>query len=78
MSGPLLQGKVAVISGSTRGIGRAMADKFADEGAQVVVNGRSDEDARAASAEIAGSIGIGAKFLLMINLGQVMLDIGEP
>ena len=28
MSGLLLEGKVAVISGSTRGIGRAMAETF--------------------------------------------------
>ena len=38
-----LEGKVALISGSTRGIGRTMAEMFAAEGAQVVVSGRSDE-----------------------------------
>jgi NAD(P)-dependent dehydrogenase (short-subunit alcohol dehydrogenase family) len=37
-----LQGKVALISGSTRGIGRAIAEMFAAEGASVVVTGRSD------------------------------------
>ncbi len=59
MSGPLLDGKVAVITGSTRGIGRAMAETFAREGARVVVNGRQDDDAQAASAAIPGSIGVG-------------------
>src|SRR3546814_4771314 len=33
-----LQGKVALISGSGRGIGRALALKLASEGAHVVVN----------------------------------------
>ncbi|NLG48957.1 MAG: glucose 1-dehydrogenase [Chloroflexi bacterium] len=38
-----LANKVAVITGSTSGIGRATAELFAKEGAQVVVNGRRRE-----------------------------------
>ena len=39
----LLQGKVAVITGSTAGIGRMGAIVFAQEGAKVIVSGRSHQ-----------------------------------
>ncbi len=38
-----LEGRVAAITGGTRGIGRAIAEAFVSEGARVVVNGRSEE-----------------------------------
>jgi NAD(P)-dependent dehydrogenase (short-subunit alcohol dehydrogenase family) len=43
-----LQGKSALVSGSTAGIGRAIAERLAREGARVVVNGRSQERVSAA------------------------------
>src|SRR3954463_12791275 len=47
-----LQGKVAVITGSGRGIGRAIALKLASEGARVVVNDLDAAPGDAVAAEI--------------------------
>jgi len=37
-----LQGKQAVVTGSTAGIGLAIASTLAEEGARVIINGRTD------------------------------------
>ncbi len=47
-----LRGKTAVISGSTAGIGFAIAATLAAEGAKVVVNGRTEERVKTALAKI--------------------------
>ena len=48
---PDLDGKAALITGGTTGLGRAMAERFLDEGASVVVTGR--DEALGADAETA-------------------------
>ncbi|WP_461070612.1 SDR family NAD(P)-dependent oxidoreductase [Streptomyces pseudoechinosporeus] len=48
----LLNGKIALVTGSTSGIGRAIADVLADRGVHVIVSGRSTERGAQAVAEI--------------------------
>jgi NAD(P)-dependent dehydrogenase (short-subunit alcohol dehydrogenase family) len=47
-----LKDKVAVITGSTRGIGEASAKLFAREGARMVISGRNADDGRRVVADI--------------------------
>jgi gluconate 5-dehydrogenase len=48
-----LEGQVALVSGSSRGIGHALALALADAGAKVVLNGRDAERLRAAASAMA-------------------------
>ncbi|MFN5598832.1 MAG: 3-oxoacyl-[acyl-carrier-protein] reductase [Gemmatimonas sp.] len=52
-----LSGRVALVTGSTRGIGRAIATRLARAGARVAVTGRDQAKASAAAAEIAAETG---------------------
>jgi NAD(P)-dependent dehydrogenase (short-subunit alcohol dehydrogenase family) len=52
----LLEGKTAVITGGSTGIGLATAKRFAEEGAYVFINGRSQAELDAAVREIGGNV----------------------
>jgi len=47
-----LEGKVAVVTGGSSGIGLATAKRFADEGAHVVITGRREKELKKAAASI--------------------------
>lgn len=65
-----LTGKVALVTGSSRGLGRAIAWKLAEAGADIIVN---FSDLRAAADETAGRIaGLGRK------VAEVQADLTEP
>jgi NAD(P)-dependent dehydrogenase (short-subunit alcohol dehydrogenase family) len=58
----LLQNQVALITGSGRGIGRAMAQLFAKEGAAVFLTARTEQELSATAAEISQAGGSAAFF----------------
>ncbi len=76
------QGKVVLVTGGTRGIGRACALVFAKEGAMVAVCGRSAETSEAAARELAqesgGSVtGFGCNIADSTSVDAMFKTIGE-
>lgn len=55
-----LKGKAALITGGYRGIGRLMAETYAEVGASVVLVARSEESCRAAAEDISKRFGVKA------------------
>src|SRR3984957_12578155 len=52
----MLQGKTAVITGGSAGVGLATAKRFAAAGAYVFINGRTQAELDAAVREIGGNV----------------------
>jgi 3-oxoacyl-[acyl-carrier protein] reductase len=59
-AGGVLSNRVVLVTGSTRGIGHALARRCSREGARVIVNGRDERAALDVAATLDGAIGIGA------------------
>lgn len=66
-----LQGKLAFITGSSRGIGAAMARGLAEAGASLVIHGRDQARAEAAAAELAEQFGAD-------RVHAVAFDVTDP
>jgi 3-oxoacyl-[acyl-carrier protein] reductase len=71
-----LSGKTAVVTGSTRGIGRAVAQALADSGARVAVVGRDKEKASAVASEIGrSSMGFACDVSDSASVTQLIADV---
>jgi NAD(P)-dependent dehydrogenase (short-subunit alcohol dehydrogenase family) len=57
-----LTGKAALVTGGSRGLGKAMARLFAQAGADVMICSRKEEELRGAAAEIADGLTTRAEF----------------
>jgi 3-oxoacyl-[acyl-carrier protein] reductase len=65
-----LEGRVALVCGSTRGIGRAVAKALSQEGARVAVNGRHEGSAGRAAEELERETGN--------TVAPFVADVGVP
>ncbi len=76
-----LTGKVAIVTGSSRGIGRAIAEDFADHGARVVITSRNlgpcEEVAAAINAKHPGAAIAVSSALSSKESLQAMVDAGR-
>jgi 3-oxoacyl-[acyl-carrier protein] reductase len=53
-----IQGRTAIVCGSSRGLGRACAESLANEGVHIVLNGRNADTLDATAAHIANTYGV--------------------
>jgi NAD(P)-dependent dehydrogenase (short-subunit alcohol dehydrogenase family) len=73
-----LRGKTALVTGSTVGIGFAIARALAGEGAQVIVNGRTQERVASAVREIGhGARGIAADLGTAQGAARLLAEVPE-
>ena len=70
-----LEGKVALITGSTKGIGKAIAHRMAEQGAKVVISSRNQELCDEFAAKINESGGIALPIACNINYKEQLENL---
>ena len=65
-----LTGKVAVITGSSRGIGRAIAEEMAAQGAKVVISSRKQDACDEVAAAINAQHGVGTAVAIAASISE--------
>jgi NAD(P)-dependent dehydrogenase (short-subunit alcohol dehydrogenase family) len=65
-----LTGKVAIITGSSRGIGKAIAERMAEHGAKVVISSRKPEPCEEVAASINKARGAGTAISVPANISS--------
>ncbi len=65
-----LAGKVAIVTGSSRGIGRAIAERLAEHGAKVVISSRKPEPCAEVRDTINAAHGAGAAISIPANISS--------
>ena len=65
-----LSGKSAIITGSSRGIGKAIAEEMADQGARVVISSRKPEPCEEVAAQINAKHGDGTAIAVPANISS--------
>jgi 2-hydroxycyclohexanecarboxyl-CoA dehydrogenase len=73
-----LEGKIAIVTGAARGLGRGIAERLASEGATVVVTDVNEAGAKEAADEIAsGAIGIGCDVSDYDSVESMVADVKQ-